>query len=320
MINRKKAFAYFDKNYGPLRVSTNGWYDGYCPDCGKPKLAVNFDFFQVKCWKGCFKGFMIDFIVEHEGVPYFEAYDLIEGYEERDLSWAGIEDEHEVSEIELPEGYKGILHGDTMLGERARRYLKGRGFDIDYMDRIGVGYCNQHASKRVDDFFGYIIIPFKRDGRLVYFIGRDYTNNDLRYKNPPKWKYNVGKGEVFFNEEALQLYSKVYLTEGWTDAATIGKRGVSIQGNTATNIQISRLIQSNVQTFVVVLDVGYYREALVLARALMGQKKMKVLKTDLLKEHGKDVNKIGSERILALEELVDPLNFGSLYKEMRSVS
>ena len=115
----------------------------------------------------------------------------------------------QVVDVEMPKGYTPILEGEGILGKRARSYLTERGFDLTVLDRAGIGYCNEHGlvDKENDideDFFGYIIVPFKRNGLLVYYIGRDYIGNFLRYKNPAVEKFNVGKGDLLFNEDALE--------------------------------------------------------------------------------------------------------------------
>jgi len=191
MINKSKAFAYFEKHHGPLRRSTNGWYDGTCPICGEKKLAVTFDYLQVKCWRGCFNGFVSNFIMKVEDIHYFEVSDLIDGFAPMPMDFSHIPRHKnvEISDIRLPAGFKSISLGDTNLATRARKYLEGRGFDIEYLDRIGVGYCNENDKE--DDFFGYIIIPFKIHGKLAYFIGRDFIGNFPRYKNPRREKFNI---------------------------------------------------------------------------------------------------------------------------------
>jgi hypothetical protein len=146
------------------------------------------------------------------------------------------------------------------------------------------------------------------------------VGNYPRYKNPEHEQFGIGKSEVFFNEEALYLFDKVYLTEGWTDSATIGSSGVSIQGNSISDLQLSKLLVSNVKEIVIVLDVGFYKQALHIASKLMDHKKIKVLKMDLLKEFGKDVNEVGKMRVLSLEEVTPQMGFKLFYKESRHVA
>jgi len=317
MIDAGQAFAYFDKNHGPLKPSTNGWFEGVCPYCDDPKLAVNFTYNQVKCWKCFDKMFIIDFIEKYEDVRRFEAYEVLESYESVPVDYTYIERNNtEVSTISLPKGYQSLLRGKGALGDRARNYLMGRGFDLNYLDKIGVGYCNEHDEE--DDYFGYIIVPLKKNGKLVYFIGRNFIDNDLRYKNPPRAKFGVGKSEVLFNEEALYTQERIFLTEGWSDAISLGVEGVSMQGLDLSLLQTSIIINSSVEEVVIVLDVGQYKKALKQALKLFNFKRIKVLKLDLLKQHGKDVNEIGKERILELSRITNYMGFNTLYKQLRS--
>lgn len=301
MINKEKAYSYFDNNHGPLKRSTNGWFEGVCPFCGRKKLAVNFDYMLVKCWRGCFRNsFIIDFIMKIEGMSYFEAITMLEHQNKTTYIINNIQSNYKYSDVELPYGYRSILYDkDSIIGSRACNYLLQRGFDLDYLDRIGVGYCDEEHDKPELNFFGYIIIPFKRKGKLVYYTGRDFMGSSLRYKNPPKSQYGVGKNEVMFNEEALQLFDKVYITEGWADAATIGNNGVSINGVYASKDQISTIITSPAEEIIIAFDNGFMKESYDLAFELLDYKKVKVL--DMSKLGKKDVNEAGKDSVLQLE-------------------
>lgn len=320
MIDEGQAFAYFDSVHGPLRPSTNGWYDGVCPYCADLKLAVTFEYNLVKCWK-CFpqKIFIIDFMQDIEGVRRFEAYEILESYESKplDYTYTG-HGQVEVSDVILPTGYQSILRGEGVLGDRARNYLTGRGFDLEHLDNIGVGYCNDHAEKKNEDYFGYIIIPFHKNGKLVYYIGRDFTDNFPRYKNPPKEMFGVGKSEFLFNETALHLHDKVYLTEGWADAATMGSNGVSYQGLDLGIFQSSAIIKSPVKEVVVVPDVGAYKHGLIQAKKLFDHIPVKVLDLSAHVKRGKDINEMGARIVTGVEERTERLTWASMYNQLRN--
>jgi hypothetical protein len=315
MINDGQAFAYFDAVHGPLRPSTNGWYDGVCPLCADMKLAVTFEYNLVKCWKGCLdKQFIIDFIMDIEGVRRFEAYEILESYEAKPLDYTYIEQgQVEVSEVVLPAGYKSLLRGEGALGDRARKYLKGRGFDLEYLDNIGVGYVAEEG-----EFFGYLIIPLKRNGKLAFFIARDFIGNFLRYKNPKVKDFGIGKSELLFNEEALYRYDKVYLTEGWADAATMGPQGVSYQGLDLSIQQSSIIIKSPVKEIVIVPDIGAYKYGLIQARKLYEHIPVKVLDISAYVKRGKDINEIGAGIVTGVEERTENLTWAKLYQQLRN--
>lgn len=319
MVDREKIYAYFVKYHGPVQPSTNGWYTCECPFCGKYKFAINIEQLVGKCWRGCFNGFLVDVIQRYHGITHSETVDFIESLEMSIVSrLSPTVRRFKDCEMILPQGYKPILYGDTVMGIRARNYLKDRGFDLNYLDRIGVGYCDESASDSKENYFGYIIIPFKRKGLLIYFIGRDFIGNPERYKNPSKEKIGIGKAEVFFNEEALLLQSRVYLTEGWACAATIGEQGISMQGSVLGVKQRNIIMKSNIKELIIIPDAGYYMNGLDMAADLLPYKTIKVLNlNDFQKMNlGKDVNEIGRERILALETTLDWLNDGTLFKAL----
>jgi hypothetical protein len=320
MIDRDRLYSCVSQYFGPIEPSTNNWHSATCPYCGKPKLAVNFDQLVAKCWKGCFRGFIVDLIKSYLGISYFETRELIESMEPGLLRLPSSITKCRKSDLILPRGFNPILSGDTILGERARNYLTGRGFDLNYMDRMGVGYCDQVDTDQKKNYFGYIIIPFKQRGLLAYYIGRDFIDNYPRYKNPEAAEYGVGKSDVLFNEEALYLNDKIFLTEGWACAATFGQTGVSMQGSTPSTIQKNIIIKSDIKEVVVVPDAGYYMNGLQTARDFINHKEVKVLNLDHFEAQGKgkDVNEIGLQPILDLEKSTPLLDMGKLFKAIRN--
>jgi hypothetical protein len=319
-IDREKVYAYFDRFHGHLQQSTNGWYVADCPICGsKGKFALNFNHLLGKCWKGCFNGFLLDVIMIYHRVSYFEARELIDQQEVVLRLPAAINRAAKNSKVKLPRGYHSILDGNGSLACRAREYLMGRNFDLNYLDRIGIGYCSEEDPDLRKNYLGYIIIPFKRDGSLIYFIGRDFIGNFQRYKNPSREIFSVGKSEVIFNEEALYLEPKIYVTEGWSCAATVGKRGISQQGATPSVIQRNMIIKSPVEEVVLVPDANFYAQGLTAARVLMQHKKVKVVNMDKFCEMGlgKDINEVGLENMLAEEARTPYMTQQFLYSQLK---
>lgn len=318
MISENKVYSYFDDHHGPLTPSTRGWYDGVCPYCGSRKLAVHPEIKQVKCWKGCIpKMYVVNFVKNYFGVLYIDAVEILEDYSEK-LRLVPVRENAPKKDISiLPEGYHPIIGDKTIMGDRARNALLARGFDLNYLDMLGVGYVDKPG-----DFFGYIIIPFRKEGTIRYFIGRDFIGGFPRYKNPPVEDYGVGKSELFFNEEALSLYDKIYLLEGWADAATIGPEAMSTQGTVLSDIQASYILSSSVKEVVVVPDGFYYNAGLDNASKLIGQKRVKVLNLDPYStEDCKDVNSLGLDLILSIEKSTEYMNnLSDFYVTARSFS
>jgi len=313
MINPKKAYQYFITSFVLSKRSPLGWHSFDCPFCDygrqKKKCAVHLEYEFVKCWECGYKDFLLNFVSEVENISYYESRKLIYSYPEADVDVdisLGMVTELSEASIELPTGYTQLLDGVGVLGKRARAYLDSRGFDLEVLDAMGFGYCNKHDKDKLKDYFGYIIIPFKSKGTLQYYIGRDYTGQYLRYKNPSVEDCGVGKTDLVFNEDALRLHSTVYVTEGWADAMTLGRRGCSTQGWSVSTKQKSKMLTSNVKQFIFIPDKGYYREAIELAYDFIDLKQVSVVNLDDVEE-GKDVNEIGKHKIMELIKGTEPL-------------
>lgn len=324
----EQVYTYLKNNF-KIKKATNGWWSLNCPFCddGKDnmKLAVHLDFQYVKCWVCDYRNRFLDFVMDMEACSYFEAKQKVRSCEVSAVSFDKIKDAassvREVSGLTLPTGYNSILDGDGSLGDRARTYLKKRGFSLKELDRMGVGYCNEINDNEDESYFGYIIIPFKTDGRLVYYIGRDYIGNFLRYKNPSKEVVGVGKGDMFFNEDALNIYGRVFMLEGWSDAMTMGRDAVSTQGWSLSKRQKFKILYSPTEELVLVPDAGedgagvsFYKKAVKAAIGFMDYKKVKVLDLNGLDDEKKDANALGKEAVMSVLTSTDFLDFGKAIK------
>ena len=322
MVDPKKAYKYFKNNFVLTKPSPKQWYGFNCTVCDggrhKLKMAVHFGRFHVKCWECGYAAALVEFVGEYEGISAYEARIMLYAYDEAEEApemFASLRQRDPVGKVTLPLGFNLLLDGTGMLGERARDYLEGRDFDLDLLDSMGFGYCNKKHKEKDQNFFGYIIVPFKRRGVLRYFIGRDYTGNYLRYKNPDSDELGVGKTDYFFNEDALDLYKEVDVMEGWTDAVTLGKKAMSTQGPGMSYKQKSKLLLSRVEVVTLIPDLGedgqgrsFYRLALKEAGALMDAgKKVRVLNLVPFTDLGKDVNEIGKVNVEEIKKSAEVL-------------
>ncbi len=328
LLSPKQSYTYFSNNFR-IKKTSAGWFTFKCPFCNelenREKMAVQFQYGITKCWICGYKDYIDRFVADYEGIDLKDAKQKLKECKASNVNLDVFEQSQAtlVSQVDLPIGYKGILEGKNIVGDRARNYLEKRGFDLQELDRIGLGYCyhTQDDLKEEEDYFGYIIIPFKTRGKLVYFIGRDFFGNFLRYKNPPVTKFGVGKGDLLFNEDALNIYDEVFITEGWADAMTIGRMGTSTQGWSLSNKQKKKILKSSCERLVFLPDVGkdntgvtFYEKAIVLAMEFIDHKEVKVLDLSLLAEFGKDANEIGKEQIMELHQKTDLLTLETATK------
>lgn len=318
-----RVYQYFKENYVLGKKSPKGWWSFDCPFCsGEKKMAVNIEWGYTKCWSCGAASNVCTFVEETEQCSYQDAKRILWNIKPSSLDLDILQEiqvEKRNNEITLPDGWQSILDGRGSLGDRARRYLTSRGYDIEELDFKGFGYCNKHyerpgiddAEKSMRDFFGYIIVPFKKDGVLSYYLGRDYIGNYLRYKNPPSDWVGVGKADVIYNEEALHLYKTVYTVEGWSDAEAIGKRGTATLGWSLSRVQMDKYHKSQASSLVFIPDAGtdaatgqtYYQKAVQTAMKFLESSKkifvvdLNVPELDHIKnakgERAKDVSEIG---------------------------
>jgi DNA primase len=320
MVNPRKAFNYFRSTF-PLRRSSQNWWAFDCPYCiggdGERKMAVHFEYEMVKCWKCGYRERLIDFVKEWEDLSYVGAREKINGYDEAGVDADVIDAVHvmKVEGLSLPTGYTPLLDGTGVLGVRARNYLAGRGFDLEMLDKLGVGYCNDRDPEEKLDYFGYIIIPFKTKGKLQYYIGRDFIGNYLRYKNPDKDLVGVGKTELVFNEDALDYRKECFVTEGWADALTMGDNGISTQGWSLSVTQRNKMFKSRCRRFVFLPDKGFYLQALQTAQPFLDHKEVFVVNMDDV-DHGKDVNDLGRDFVLSLYHRTEQLTFETVINSL----
>lgn len=321
-INPREV-AYFSDNF-MLKATTNGWYNFDCPFCDigrhKQKCHVRYDWSRVKCWECDLSENIPGFVAAYEDVNYGTALRMLSAYKASSIVFDTTKlmvPVNRVTTISLPTGYTGLLRGKGAMGDKARAYCESRNFDIYELDRLGFGYCNEHHKEFKQNYFGYLIIPFKVKGKFSYYIGRDFMDSDYRYKNPEGYD----KSLFLWNEDALDTFDEVHLTEGWSDALTIGPSGISSQGWKLSDTQLSKIINSKCKRITLVPDAGlatsgisYYALGLQLAADLIDIKQVRVV--DLNGQSGKDVNAIGRDKFTPILNNTEWLNADNLYSKL----
>lgn len=324
--------AYFHSRYS-LKKSSNNWYWFECPYCyggksGEVSMAVNVNLERVKCWRAkCEKNLsVVDFVAEQESLTYVQAKNFIESFTATSVTqsreaYVKKEDkkrEVEVKGIQLPYSFKLLLTGNTSLCDRAAEYVKSRGFVPEIWDSRGFGYCDQEHDNFKKNYFGYLIVPFYKRGRLVYYIGRDFLNRDPKdkYKNPLTDDVGVGKSQLFYNEDALITANELHLVEGFFCAETIGSNAVASLGWSVSPIQKSKLLRSKANKLIIGADKGAYKLAVKFGVTLIDYKDVYVVNFDApeLAPYGKDVNDVGLDRYMNAIDKTDKLTFGKAMK------
>ncbi len=216
------------KNFLNLSHISKDEYLFYCPYCEhhNPKLSINLEKNVYKCWVCDAKGKNIWRLVRKFG----------DSPDKR--KWRSFEDEVDISDsiyekifgtpieeedlVELPREFVSLTNKNLLVGgKRAKKYLLNRGLTRNDIARWKIGYCDGGEYKN------RVIFPsFSEGGKLNYFVGRSYSDDWMKYKNPMVSK------NIIFNELDVDWREKVCLVEGIFDAIKTGINSIPLLGST----------------------------------------------------------------------------------------
>lgn len=311
---RGKLFKFFEGRL-QIKKSTQGWWRCDCIMCGgHHTFGLNLEQRRVKCFKCDYNSDpirLLMYIQNFETLP--EAWKFLNVQQEYDSYERNLNKgikKVETIKMDLPDSFKLIIQGDSIMGNSARHYMKKRGFNLTKISLQGVGYCTD------GEYAGYIIFPFYRKGSLVYFQGRRYMGNGPKMKNPSEELYGVGKSSLIYNEDALYIYNKIYALESITNSLTLGDNTIGLSGKKASAIQLTKMIMSPCHKIILVLDSDAMKDAYELALQLVQYKEIKVIKMP----DNKDVNDIGKKATLEIVKKIPYARYIDLLREKNNLN
>lgn len=258
----------------PGHPSPKGWYPILCKVCSDhgrkgPRAAFRFEDngFAYHC-----------FNCEHKAT-YYSHYDTIPNDAMKVFNAFGVpkeevdklrletlkqKDKHGVSsstqqkrlainpkELPIPDHFYLLSDAteDDKWAEIARAYLEDRKIDhTSYPFFLSTGIpvyqigpeCQKVLVKAAQKWTKRVIIPIYKDEKLIYYQGRDLTEQALKkYESPsaPKERIIYGFDQLFINEDR-----PLYVVEGFFDAFLV--QGAALLGNELTEPQIVWLNKS----------------------------------------------------------------------------
>ncbi len=145
---------------------------------------------------------------------------------------------YEPAPITLPDYFTPIVEDGDDFDEYAIEYLRDERI-IDWKEYpFYIGRKTSHPSSK--RWYGRLIIPFFKDGNLVFFQGRDLSDTRLKkYLSADFPRENIiyGYDHIFKNTD-----EPLYIVEGWFDAWHL--EGVAVLGNKMTPHQLYWINQS----------------------------------------------------------------------------
>jgi DNA primase len=257
------------EDYVKLKRSGRSW-KGLCPfhDEKTPSFHVTPDLGIYKCFGCGATGDVFNFVMEMEGVGFVEALrSLADRYgvslPEEDAQ--EFDEEHNLREgIYHALKYAGVFFYrhlmETQEAQKARDYLKERGYDRSIIKKYGLGYAPSDGEKLYrtaidsglneeylleaglikpskrgegyyDAFRGRLMFPiFNPSGKAIAYAGRVLGNKKAaKYINSPQTRvYNKSKVlyGINFAKNEIRKTDEVILVEGYTDVISLQQNGV----------------------------------------------------------------------------------------------
>jgi len=303
-ITKGKLYYYITKRLG-MRDYTRGWIKGNCPSCGRDdKYGVNLGLNRTNCFRCGYNPSPIGLVMDKEGLENFnEVKVFLKVYDGAEYLEPIVERVEHI-DVVLPEGYKNLRVGNSMLAKLARKYIEKRKFNPEEKAFQGWGYGT------TGKYHGYIIIPFYIGGKLIYFNARKFIGNGPKYQNPSIDDFGIGKSLLIYNVDALAIYDQIYLMEGVFNAGTIGDNAIATGGKKISSYQISMFLKSQATEFILLLDPDAVEEAAKVGMKLINHKKVKLI----ILPGDKDVNDLGYAVTMTEVNKIDWMGYNQLLK------
>lgn len=301
---KDKLNEYFITNWGayPYR---RGWMRADCPSCGAHKYGVNLTLNRTNCFRCGYNPQPIQVVMDLENIDTkLLAFKYIKGLDGVEYYKAPIEVRELKESTSLPDNYKNIKRGKSIYSKKARNYLRKRGFDINELSEKGFGYCTKGK------YWGYIIIPFYHQGKLIYFNAREFMGKGSKFNNPLVEDFGLGKSMLMYNTDALYLYKKCYIFESVTNCLTVGEEAVAIGGKKLSRYQLNTIIKAPCEKIVIGLDMDGFNDAIEVALKLYQHKKVKIMKFS----DSRDINDLGKKKSKEIEIKAKYLKYGEILK------
>jgi len=263
----------------------------------KPKLQVNIQTGKWHCWVSNQGGHNLYQLFKKVGAGYQDFKDLNELL--GDTSFYQKEDNKKSETIQLPKEFKSLSDNtDTsIIKQHALRFLRKRGIDKEHIKRYNLGYCSEGI------YNNRVIIPsYNSDGKLNYFVGRDFYNSNFKYKNPPFPKDIIGF-DLYINWSL-----PIVLVEGVFDAMSIKGNAIPLFGKSILSQLEKKIVEKKVNSIFIVLDGDAFNDAIQMVEKFTDNG----ISVNFVKLDGQDPNDLGYRRMIDKIHEAVPMNFKTL--------
>ena len=260
----------------------------------KPKLQVNIQTGKWHCWVSNQGGHNLFQLLKRVGAGR-QHYQTLSKLLGETTYYNSDKNTPDSLDIKLPDEFKSLSEPhNSIVKDHAMLFLKNRGITEQDIERYNLGYCTQGP------YNNRIIIPsYDNDGRLNYFVGRDFYASTLKYKNPPIPKDVIGF-DLYINWSL-----PIVLVEGVFDAMSIKGNAVPLFGKSILPMLEKKITEKRVNSIFIVLDGDAFNDAIQMVEKFTDNG----ISVNFVKLDGQDPNDLGYRKMVDKIHEAIPMNF-----------
>ena len=260
----------------------------------KPKLQVNIQTGKWHCWVSNQGGHNLFQLLKRVGAGRqdYQTLSKLLGettFYNNDKNTPGNVD------IKLPDEFKSLSEPHiSIIKDHAILFLKKRGITEQDIERYNLGYCTE------GQYQNRIIIPsYDSNGKLNYFVGRDFYASTLKYKNPPIPKDVIGF-DLYVNWSL-----PIILVEGVFDAMSVKSNSIPLFGKTILPKLYGKIVEKKVKDIFIILDSDAFDDAIQMTEKFVNEG----ISVNFVKLDGQDPNDLGYKKMITKIDNSLPMDF-----------
>ncbi len=260
----------------------------------KPKLQVNIQTGKWHCWVSNQGGHNLFQLLKRVGAGRqdYQTLSKLLGettFYNNDKNTPGNVD------IKLPDEFKSLSEPHiSIIKDHAILFLKKRGITEEDIQRYNLGYCTEGP------YQNRIIIPsYDSNGKLNYFVGRDFYSSTFKYKNPPIPKDVIGF-DLYVNWSL-----PIILVEGVFDAMSVKSNSIPLFGKTILPKLYGKIVEKKVKDIFIILDSDAFDDAIQMTEKFVNEG----ISVNFVKLDGQDPNDLGYKKMITKIDNSLPMDF-----------
>ncbi len=263
----------------------------------KPKLQINISTGKWHCWVSNVGGRNLFQLLKKVGATKEQFSELSELVD--DIPKYKPTDD-KIESVQLPKEYKPLWNGgDSIVKRHALSYLYKRGITDEDILKYDIGYCDSGL------YSNRIIIPsYDSDGKLNFFVGRDFYNSKMKYRNSTTSKDIIGF-DLFINWD-----EPIILCEGVFDAMAFKRNAIPLFGKTVMTNLKKKIIEFRVKTIYLALDNDAILDAVKISDEFISNG----IEVKMMKFDEKDPSETGFSKLLYLINRTTETRFSDLMR------